>query len=373
MLAHQAGTVGDTAQASTDTGATTSAATELVSADQPAEQMSLGVDASTVLPDGAFAVPLAPPVPPAPLPVPPQAMSPGPQTGEPPASEGESGQAALSALTADSSPGLQPDLPLAGSAPRAQNGAGSTQSEARTTHGPQAGPTPSPTADTVLASAGHATGQGGMGNPDDPRGQRASSLEAAALARREPSSDTPTPVSGSFAQGLRALLAGAEPAPASAAPPPSFPITVPFGEPRFGAAMGERVSWLVREGLQSAELTLNPPDLGPIRIELSLQDDAASFGFNATQAETRAAIEQALPRLRELLAEQGITLDETRIGSDGAPDGQTNRQGNSSSHRPRSAGGDGSAGTPGSQPPPLESPLPGRGQSRLPGRVDLFA
>jgi hypothetical protein len=50
---------------------------------------------------------------------------------------------------------------------------------------------------------------------------------------------------------------------------------VPFDDPRFGTALAERVTWLVREGLRSAELVLNPQELGPIRIELEAEYRAA--------------------------------------------------------------------------------------------------
>ena len=115
--------------------------------------------------------------------------------------------------------------------------------------------------------------------------------------------------------------------------PQSFPITVPFDDPRFGGALSERVQWLVKEGIQSAELTLHPQDMGPIRIEMSIDGTATSIDFAATQADTRAAIEQALPRLRDLLADQGLQLGGTQIGAD------TSRQDNPG-HRARPSGGE---------------------------------
>jgi len=174
-----------------------------------------------------------------------------------------------------------------------------------------------------------------------------------------------------FGQTLRALIQGIEsPAPA-AAPPASYPITVPFGSPRFGAAFGERVSWMVREGLQNAELTLNPPDLGPIRIALSMEKDAASFGFNATHAQTRAAIEQALPRLRELLAEQGLSLGHTSI--DAGTGGKNDQWSGAQAGAGRSPNGRGpNPATSQDEGSALQSA--GRGpRARVAGRVDLFA
>ena len=144
------------------------------------------------------------------------------------------------------------------------------------------------------------------------------SERAATHATHERSSDrmseSLSPAPNLFAGGLRALISGAD-APNAAAPTPHFPVTIPVTDPRFGHAFGERISWMVKQGLQTAELTLNPPDLGPIRVALSLEGDSAHFGFQATHVETRAAIEQALPRLRELLSEQGLKMGDAAVGS----------------------------------------------------------
>lgn len=134
--------------------------------------------------------------------------------------------------------------------------------------------------------------------------------------------------------------------------------------------MGERVSWLVREGMQQAELTLNPPDMGPIRIEVSLASDAASFSFNAPQAQTRAAIEQALPRLRELLAEQGLSLGQTSIDSSAGRQGDRDGPGPSRRTASGRLGDALASGTPES----IGTGNPqGTGRVRVPGRLDLFA
>lgn len=87
-----------------------------------------------------------------------------------------------------------------------------------------------------------------------------------------------------------------------------IPITVPVQDPRFPEAFSERVSWLVREGIQVAELTLHPQELGPIRIEISMDGGAAQLNLSVAHAETRGAIEQSMERLRDMLSEQGLQL-----------------------------------------------------------------
>ncbi|HYF58834.1 MAG TPA: flagellar hook-length control protein FliK [Burkholderiaceae bacterium] len=154
---------------------------------------------------------------------------------------------------------------------------------------------------------------------------------------------------------------------ASEAPAPSFPVTVPVPDPRFGEALGERVTWLVREGLQSAELTLNPLELGPIRIELRLDGDAATIGFSALQAETRGAIEQALPKLRELLSQQGLQLGGAQIDAGG----QRGQDGGARARAGRIERASALAGVGGAAAEPAA--MPRAAPRATTGRLDLFA
>ena len=174
---------------------------------------------------------------------------------------------------------------------------------------------------------------------------------------------------GSFAGLLRSAEASGDARSEALARPQNFPITVPFDDPRFGSALSERVQWLVKEGIQSAELTLHPQDMGPIRIEMSIDGTAASIDFAATQADTRAAIEQSLPRLRDLLADQGLQLGGTQIGAD------TSRQDNPGS-RARQSGGASRTATVGIPEATSDgAPVSGMPSQRrnAAGRIDLFA
>jgi flagellar hook-length control protein FliK len=154
------------------------------------------------------------------------------------------------------------------------------------------------------------------------------------------------------------------------APLPTYPVTVPVLDARFGDAFAERVTWMVREGLQGAELTLNPQELGPIRIEIALDGDAATMTVVATQAETRGAIEQALPRLREMLSSQGLQLGGAMIdagaGRDARDDGARGRPARPDGRGPLISGLE-AAG-----PAGIGLALPTAGGARA-GRIDLFA
>ena len=59
---------------------------------------------------------------------------------------------------------------------------------------------------------------------------------------------------------------------------------------------------------RTTSLRLWPEHLGPLEVRITMNDDQASVWFGAAHADTRAAIENALPRLRELFASQGLSL-----------------------------------------------------------------
>ena len=80
---------------------------------------------------------------------------------------------------------------------------------------------------------------------------------------------------------------------------------------------------MAREGVQQAELRLNPASLGSVEVRLSINNDQASVTFLAQNAATRDALEQAMPRLRESLAENGLALSHSEVGQQNQSGEQT--------------------------------------------------
>jgi flagellar hook-length control protein FliK len=127
------------------------------------------------------------------------------------------------------------------------------------------------------------------------------------------------------------------------------PVYTALGlEPRLDApgwdnALGQKVLWMVSQQQQVAELSLNPPDLGPLQVVLSINGDQASAMFVSQQADVRQALEAALPRLKEMMADSGINLSNTTVSSD-SPQQQREfeRQGRSGARY--GGGGDGGGG-----------------------------
>lgn len=86
---------------------------------------------------------------------------------------------------------------------------------------------------------------------------------------------------------------------------PSFQLSTPANQPGFGRALGERMVMMIQQQVQQARIRLDPPGLGPLDIKIATQDERTSIQITAQQASAREAVESELPRLREMLAEQG--------------------------------------------------------------------
>lgn len=92
------------------------------------------------------------------------------------------------------------------------------------------------------------------------------------------------------------------------------------GTPAWPDELGARLTLMAEKGNQAASLRLSPEHLGPLEVQISVQDGEASVWFGAANADTRAALEQALPRLRELFAAQGMSLAQTGVSQESPRD-----------------------------------------------------
>jgi flagellar hook-length control protein FliK len=92
------------------------------------------------------------------------------------------------------------------------------------------------------------------------------------------------------------------------------PIEAPVGSPRFVDETAQQVTWLVKNGLSEAEIRVKPADMGPISVRIEMNQNEATISFAVTQPETRAAVQDSLHRLTEMLADSGISLGEANVG-----------------------------------------------------------
>ncbi len=134
------------------------------------------------------------------------------------------------------------------------------------------------------------------------------------------------------AAALASMQATATPLTPASMLPAQVAINTPVTHDNWGDEFSQKITWLASSKEQSAELHLNPPQLGPMDVVIKVSGDQATALFSSPHAAVREAIEQALPKLREMMADSGIMLGNASV-SDQAPrnrhDGFDNRSQNS--------------------------------------------
>jgi flagellar hook-length control protein FliK len=141
-------------------------------------------------------------------------------------------------------------------------------------------------------------------------------------------------------------------------------VVTPVTHDGWGDEFNQKVTWLVTQHEQTAELHLNPPHLGPLDVVLNISGDQATALFTSPHAAVREAVEQALPKLREMLADNGITLGNATV-NDQSPKEQQAWQADK-----QRGGNGGLSGQAGDAVPASSVALPVR---RHLGMVDTFA
>ncbi|KFA35570.1 flagellar protein, partial [Xanthomonas vasicola pv. musacearum NCPPB 4384] len=96
----------------------------------------------------------------------------------------------------------------------------------------------------------------------------------------------------------------------SASPTP----TPDLGSDNFDDAIGARMSWLADQKIGHAHIKVTPNEMGPVEVRLHLDGDKVNASFTAANADTRQALEQSLPRLREMLGQNGFQLGQADVG-----------------------------------------------------------
>ncbi|HEX2584580.1 MAG TPA: flagellar hook-length control protein FliK [Steroidobacteraceae bacterium] len=98
-------------------------------------------------------------------------------------------------------------------------------------------------------------------------------------------------------------------------PAAQFQIHSRVGSHEWTRDVGDRLSMMVSNKVHSASLQLNPDNLGPVQVKIDVNDSQASVWFTADHPDTRTALEQSLPRLREMFASQGMSLMDAGVFS----------------------------------------------------------
>ena len=135
---------------------------------------------------------------------------------------------------------------------------------------------------------------------------------------------TPTvPLQGALPNALQDLKAALASMPVFDGEPTPTPT---LGDDGFDQAVGARLSWLADQKIGHAHIRLNPEDLGPVDVRLQMNGDKVHASFSSPHVDVRHALESSLPRLRELLGEQGFQLAHADVGQQGSGDGSSSAQ-----------------------------------------------
>ncbi len=168
--------------------------------------------------------------------------------------------------------------------------------------------------------------------------------DAALLARKEQ-----VPVATVAAAQLQPAMLEAAQAAAAA----SEELSAHVGTDAWNDQVGQKVIYMVGAEDQTASLTLNPPDLGPLQVVLSVSNGQADVTFSSNQLEVRQALENALPRLQEMMKESGIALGNATVNAGMSNGGQAQQDqamassGFGRGNNGRGNGGNGENGTAG--------------------------
>ncbi|MFN3415122.1 MAG: flagellar hook-length control protein FliK [Caldimonas sp.] len=235
------------------------------------------------------------------------------------------------------------------------------------------------------AKAGTRTPTSGLLEPmseppiDSPAVAPAGDTDAALLVAQTPPSELDATLMAAPApQGLHSaeapgaspvpwLAGSAPPVPAAggastaAAPAPGTTLATPVHDPDFPDALAQHITVLTRQGVQEAQLHLNPADMGPVNVHIAVSGQQAHVEFTASASATRAALEASFSHLAAALHEAGLTLTGGGVSRDAMP----RRQADDLRHGPGPHRGDDRPADAASGLRPRAAPLP--------GRLDLYA
>ncbi len=107
-----------------------------------------------------------------------------------------------------------------------------------------------------------------------------------------------------------------------------------FNHQGWGDAMAARVNWQAGEKIQLAQFSINPPDMGPVEVRISVENEKASVQFHVMNGAVKEALEDAMPRLKELMSQSGMSLADSNVsqqsrdeGGQTAPSGDSQQAG----------------------------------------------
>ena len=102
-----------------------------------------------------------------------------------------------------------------------------------------------------------------------------------------------------------------------------------FNKQALASNIQAQVGMMLARNMKSVDIRLDPPELGSMQIKLSMGEQA-NVSFVVSSQQAKDALEESLPRLKELLEQHGMQLGDSDVRKDndsGQADEQENEQG----------------------------------------------
>ena len=103
-------------------------------------------------------------------------------------------------------------------------------------------------------------------------------------------------------------------------------INTPVQSNQWADQLNGRVALLLQNNQQQAHISVHPAELGPIEVKISMQNDQASISFVTQNSVVREAVEDAIPRLRDMLQESGVNLGQSNVSEQRSGESQDDSQ-----------------------------------------------
>ena len=105
-----------------------------------------------------------------------------------------------------------------------------------------------------------------------------------------------------------------------------FDKAVNIHKPEGQQQLNEKIRWMVNARNTMAEIRLDPPELGSMQVRVNVQGDAASVSFIVQSQQAKDALADTMPKLRDMLSEQGIELGDAQVRKDNSQNGESGQQ-----------------------------------------------
>ena len=105
-----------------------------------------------------------------------------------------------------------------------------------------------------------------------------------------------------------------------------FDKAVNIHKPEGQQQLNEKIRWMVNARNTMAEIRLDPPEMGSMQVRVNVAGDAASVSFVVQSQQAKEALADAMPKLRDMLSEQGIELGDAQVRKDNSSGNENGQQ-----------------------------------------------